>query len=813
MALKAVEYTFTGSTTPYTSYDSTKINLGKWIQQKTGTGVYDNFVGPFPLAFGRPLEQSTAIASNVLFVYDWSSSVSWIFMAENSVGVTRRIVLYKFDKTTQELSWRGFITLTYPTATFHTIKGMVVGYHKYTTGTVAVSGTAVTGSSTAWTTAGYAVGARIGFGSTDPTAITTWYHISAIGSNTSITLTENAGTISDGPFVIEELRVYTATTNATAANGGLFVAKGVNYDDFTTGGITIAAATTTDNLKAVYWLADAATVLNTISCGLAIDSTQSDSSHYLWVLNADTTTTARIYKYDGRAALSGLSSGKSTSAFVFRTGQSSATTGIIGSSNGANGIMVTAGHGPGSGEKSLYWTTASRIYRTVESAITNGGTSLLTDFMTETPTGTANTFPASGALQTISYDSVIDRFFVFNNTATSRQYVTAYSTTDPMTHVFLFSTYQVDSSLISPSCPQIPSMISSPFYPFASDGIVYLNRIGGSSTNSGLYILPIAHWDYADGGGTASKQQRLITASIDTTGCQKFYRVYVNHLQFTASQTSSVKSVLPNPNKVPTVLENPHIKNSVLGLQNEPFRIYYRTSGISDDSGSWTAIADTGILTSVTPASAIQFMFEFKSIGTTCLMQRIFSLSVVFEDESTDSHYQPSVNKSDPANKIFAWRFSKGFGGIVPTLIVRIYDDVSGSLIAADTTTSGSYGTFERSTDGTSWSAYNTTDKTNETTYIRYTVSGTINGVKARAVLQQYTNQSTGSGTPAGSLTKDIVFGSSAIGDQMNLLLETDIGSAQPLNNILTSGGSNQDALVDDLHQLPVPISNRRKVR
>jgi hypothetical protein len=793
MALKAVDHIFNGTTTPYTAYDSTKTNLGKHIIQNSGVNNLDDWAGPMPLAFARPFESSSAIAIGSPYVIDWSSTESWIFCAETGAGTTRRIVCYKYNKTTQDLKWNGFITLTYPTATNHTIRGLAVARHTYTTGTAATSGTAVTGASgAAWQTARIGAGCRIGFGSTDPTAITTWYHISAISTETSITLVENAGTISAGAYVIEELRVYTTTTNATAANGGLYVAKGISYDDFLIGGTNIAAATITDNLKAVYWLADAATVLNTVACGLAIDSTQSDTSHFLWVLNQDAGTTARIYKYNGRAALAGLVSGKSTSAFVFRTG-TAATTGTI-AATGQNGIIATAGHGPGSGAKSMYWVTAARIYRSLETSITNGGTGFLSDSLggaAEVPTGGTNTFAATTSLTQVLYDSIIDRFIVLN-LSNAQQYVTAYSssTTTPLDHVFLFNTFQLDSSLtMNNSIPPIPVINATQFAGWSSDGMYYALRTGGLTTTSHLFIWPLSvDWQYASGGGTAAKQQRLITPSLDTTGCQKFYRVCANHQNF--------------------------VGDSNLGLQNEPFRWYYRTSGISDDSGAWTLVSDTGDLTAITAASAIQFMFEFKGIGRTNLMQKMYNLSVIYEDDSTDSHYEPSIKNSDATSKIFAWRFSKAFGTTVPTLIVRIYDDVTDAIIAADTTASPSAGTFQKSTDdGGSWSSYDDTDKTNDITYIRYTVTGTVNGVKARAVLQQYGNQATGSGTPAGSLVKDITFGVNDVGDRRGLLLEVDVGTAQALSDINTTTNTGQDALVNELKQMPVPIANRRKVR
>jgi hypothetical protein len=791
MALRATEHIFNGATTPYTSYDSTKTNLGKHIVQNAGVSQLDDWAGPIPMAFARPFELSTAYAQAYPYVLDVTTTESWIFTAElSAAGATRRISCYKYNKSTAEIKWNGFITLTYPTATNHTIRGLAVARHTYSTGTVSASGTAVTGSGTAWQTNRYAVGARIGFGSTNPASITTWYHISAITNDTSITLTENAETVAGGTaFVIEELRIYTSTTNATTTNGGLFVAKGINYDDFTMGGVTIAAATTTDNTKAVYWLADAATVLNTVACGLAIDSTQSDTSHFLWIMNQDAATTARIYKYDGRAALAGLASGKSTSAFVFRTG-TQATTGTI-AATGQNGIIATAAHGPGSGAKSMYFVTGARLYRCVETSITNGGTTFLTDSLgasAEVPTGGTNTFAATTTLTQVLYDSVIDRFIVLNLSA-AQQYVTAYSssTTNALDHVFLFNTFQLDSSLADNTrIPPCPIITSQQFSGWSQDGIYYALRTGGGTTTSHLFAWPLgADWQYSAGQG-ASTQQRLITPELSTSGCVKFMRVSTNHQNV--------------------------VGDSNLGLQNEPFRIYYRTSGITDNSGSWTLATD-GVLTGVTAANSIQFMLDFKCIGRTCLTPKIYNLMVVYEDDSTDSHYQPSMKHSDPTNKRFAWRFAKGFGQTVPTLIVRIYDDVTDSIIAADTTASPSAGTFEKSTDnGGSWSAYNTTDKANEITYVRYTVSGTMNGVKARAVLQQYGNQATGSGTPAGSNVRDITFGTNDNADDVGMIVETDVGSANALSDVTVEASDNQ-ALVNELRQPPVPISNRRKVR
>jgi len=707
MAKRATEFSFTGLTTPYTSYDSTRTTLGKWIQQKTGALFSDKYVGPMPMSVARPMEQSTAIPGIYPHVIDVGNNLHWVFLADNATAaVTRRILCYTFNTATQAWSWRGFITKTYPSATNHTIRGLRVVRHLYTTGTVAVSGTAVTGTTTAWQTARFAVGARIGFGSTDPNAISTWYYISAIGSDTGITLSSSAGTISAGTaFVIEELRVYTATTNATAANGGLFVAKGVNFDDFTSVGTTFAAATTTDNIKAVFWLKDASTVLNTAAGGIGLGASPTNTNHDIYVINADSGTSLRIYKYNGRASLAGLASGASTSSFVYRTG-AQATTGTISQTNACRlGIL---NHGPGSGVSCLYTTTTTRIIRIPEASIVDASTTFIADTMVEIPPGGVNTIAATSALTSVEVSNAIDRLIVTAG-ASQRHYVTQYNTTSsPMDKVIFSDNKQIDQSAADSGIAPYPSTQSAGFSCWVEDGIGYFARIGTTAIINQIYAIPIsADWDFA-----SASNNRLISPSIATPGANKFSKVAVWRDRMLGSDN--------------------------LGLQPEPFKLYYRTSGITDNSGSWTAVQENGDISGVGGANNIQFMFEFKIIGITCLPSRIYGLMVSYEDNATDSHYQPSVANSSISAKRFAWRFSTAFGGTVPTLQIDLYDASSGALLLTDTTTASANGTFEKSTnDGGAWGAYNTTDKGNEATYIRYTPNSLGDNIKVRAVLLQ----------------------------------------------------------------------------
>jgi hypothetical protein len=130
-------------------------------------------------------------------------------------------------------------------------------------------------------------------------------------------------------------------------------------------------------------------------------------------------------------------------------------------------------------------------------------------------------------------------------------------------------------------------------------------------------------------------------------------------------------------------------------------------------------------------------MVEFRIIGLFGVPARLYGLVCTYEDASTDTHYQISVKNSNRTSKVFAWRFATAFGSTVPTLTVRLYNAVTGSLLLTDTTVTQASGTFEKTMDGTTWSVYNTTDKGNETTYIRYTPTVLGDNISVTAVLSQ----------------------------------------------------------------------------
>ena len=710
MAIKGIDFNFTGPTVSIANYDQTKTNLGTLIKQYTGFGDDDKYIGPIRVGVTRPAE-SPGILSGYPYAIKYSSTIDWVFLVEiTAAAATRRILLYEFNRDLSTFDYRGLITLTYPVVTGHSIRGINVVRELYTTGTISASGTSVTGLGTAWNTDRMSVGCRIGFGSNDPTQITTWYEISSIGSDTSITLTSSAGVISAGTsYVIEDMMVVTSTTNATLTNGGLFVAKGIRYELFTPSGTTISAAVSTDRIRAVYWLADAATVTNTTAAGLDVTPRSSWTDQRAYVLNV---TGAACYVYNIRAALT-LTSGRDNSTNIIRTGNQ-ALTGTL--SQNTNGIVRVANHGPGSGTASLYFVTTTRVYRSAISAITNGSITWQSDFMIENPPGSTTTFGATSVLTTIEYDTITDRFVILTTGSTgARSYIATYQTTSSQfEHIFLIDSRQLDQSSSNSNAQFHPSIVGSPFTATQVEGNFYLARVVGVATANQLYNIPLgAHRTYS--GNT---NQVLVTPKFDISDSVKLYNISIRFIN--------------------------ELGSDIFSIPTEPFDVYYRTTGISDNTGGWTLcygnqganIYLTGNLSSIS-ATEIQFQFRFKTIGNFCIPARITGLTLTYEDSTTDSHYTPSVNFSSISNRIFAYRQNILWSSTIPTLRIRLYNASSGALLLDDYTNINTFGTFEYSTDdGVNWNSWSTSaDSVGN--YIRYTATSLPSGVKIKALLTQ----------------------------------------------------------------------------
>ena len=702
----------TPSTLNYLSesaYDSTKWNLGKGLIYNAGATAVDKYIAPDFQAI-RPMEESTAFAVTQIFAYNLSASICYIFGVENltTAVAARRVHLWELNRKTGARSWKGFITMTLLTATAHTVRDFKVDVKNESTGTVSTVGTALTGSGTAFATNKVAIGARIGFGSTDPGSITTWYRISARASDTGLTLSTSPGNITAGTaYVIQEFRPIYVATNATTTNGGIHYGKGISIEDFTPAGTTIAVAVATDDQKAMYWLKDAAVQTNLVSAGAAAEfDTATPTSLIFYTLDLVSAGNYKVYKYNIRAALT-VATGASVSAWTLTTG-TQAVTGT-GSQN-ANLCIATTSHGLGSGIKSLYFVTTTRLYRAATANITSGNVAWQSDVIAEVPPGGTSTYAATGALSTVEYMPSIDAFIVGSTHATGNfSYVTQYVASGAQFQKNFGRDYKyLEQSLKDSDAPTIFSnQITVCSFTDAGANRIFCVKQGTTVSTNHIYVMAFgSDWDYA-----ATSSGRLISPEITTTNVAKYYRVFVNNIRY--------------------------IGDTQLGKPTEPFRVYARTANITTDATTgWTLIDETNDLSGFAGASSIQFAIEFRTIGETCMPSRVLGINISYEDTSTDSHYAVSVAKSSLASKQFAFWFKTAFGSTVPTLEINLYDADTGGLLLTDDSATPT-GTWEKTTDGTTWTAYNTTDRANATTWIRYTPASLADSIKVQAYLSQ----------------------------------------------------------------------------
>lgn len=788
----AVEHVFTG-TTELTSnpYDYTKTMIGSLMKQYTGALTTDKYVSIPPPILQNNLE-ATLQSFFMPHVYQWSANIFWIFSASNATAaVTRTVSLHEYNSTTHTITWKGFITMSGTTILgAKTVRGIRSFVTEHSTGTVSTAGssTTITGDTTAFQAEGIAVGARIGFGTTDPTAVSTWYEITAIASDTSLTINTAANLAASTPYVIEEIRIGLYCSNATLYNGGLHLIKGLNYGTFTSGGTTIIEAASTDNVRASYLLRDKAPQTFTIgvaspgvvSCaghgfvagdlvvfsttgalltgatanttfyvsatgltndafqfsatlggasvnasgtqsgthslhsgllnigmGLANDDYIDYTEDPIYCLNSDNATTVRLHKFNIRAALT-VSGGISTSAWVFKT-LGMTTVGTVQQVN--NGRVFTVSHGAASGVKSLWFVTSSRVYRANMADITSNSSNWISDYMLENPPGTITTNLATAAFLQVDYSSFLDRLLISTTLAGRHPvYVTTYDTSNPQFER-MFGQITNRTKLTTTAAGATDAFFNPAALTMWTEGgrLFAMPNIVTTGLNW-TAVLNIG----ADGYYATATEQRVITPRLATPNVSTFYRAYMQTGHYTGTYE--------------------------LGYNPEAVRMFYRTSGIDDDSGAWTEII-SGDLSGASPGSYIQFMLYFDILGELCVPNKVYSVACTYEDGSTDAqdnHYLSCADLSNKTTKTFAWKHSEAFGTSVPRLEIRLYNAITDGLLDTDDSTTQT-GTWEKTIDGgANWIAYNDTDKGNELTFIRFTPASIPDNVQVRALLTLY---------------------------------------------------------------------------
>lgn len=709
MIYKYTEHIFDKEIGSITSYDSNITLLGSLFTQESGTHESNCFVSPLRIGIARYEHIFYQSLPSAIY-YD--ETEDWIFQAELTAGVNRRISFWKYNKKTFEWSHRGVIK-TGVVGIIETVRGLRAVLDEYVSGSVSSNGSSLTiyGTDTQWQSSNLCSGNRIGFGSNTRTGIDRWYEIASIDSDSQITLSGDNVSLSSGtPYVIQDLRIVMSCFGGVSISGGIFVAKGLRPELFTPIETQIPSGGTTDNQTGVYWLKDAPTVSNTGACGCAIDVSKTDwNTHYVYVVNSITGPKTNLYKYNIRQNLNGTleSNGGSTASHVLTT----ATQEVQYAPNAyGNGIITSLNHGPEPLEPSLYYIANRGLQRINVKRIKNNA-NWTDDAMSFKPPGGTQTFYLDPRyINTVDDSGILDKLILMSTHAnSSRSLVSKYysdggKNADGIFEACTFMLHNNSGGV--DRLPKIYNPVNVSTYISIIQGMMYVNRTTTITTYQQMFAIPIG----ADWLSAEQTNQRIITPKLYTERCKEFQRVYVNNNQSMGTGVS----------EYPT----------------DPYRIYYRIHGIDNNTGKWIPVPVNGIFNDGVNSESIQFMLEFKTLGMFMNYPKIYSLGIAYVHDESDDNLLYSQTKSDPNTKEYVWWFKSAYGTIVPELEIKIYDQKTDAIIFIDSSASSLYGNWYKSIDsGATWNTYDDTDLTNTTTYLKYSATALYDNIQTTAIL------------------------------------------------------------------------------
>jgi hypothetical protein len=709
-----------GSTTAYTS---ASICTGSLIRRYVDDNDF-SYLKPLDITYNRMYDNlGYTLNAKYISAIEWSKDVDYIFLNHPGIvaqGTNMSMIMGKYTKSTNSFQNLGRILINplyAPGIPNRTAQSITAYLYRYSSGSVQVNGTGVTGSSTNWATNRIFQGSRIGFGTTSSADVTTWYDISTVPTNTNFELATAAVTnyTSSTPYVIEELKLFIPTLHSSLPVNGVVVVNGLNESTFTVAGTVVNSYTGSaqDRQRGFYRISDVGSgSLMQAPYVMELEPPTSPTSQNGYLLAANTAATQiQYFKFNMLYPVSQSNmiwTGSISESFQAKTDFYTPI-----ATPQLSLKIATTKHGPGSGSLSLYsigsgvyGTTAGRVYRTPVSSITSGSTSFIADSCLEVPPGSSETSTISG-FSTVEYSSVSDRFYLQGNTASPFNILTTaqYNTTaDQLERQVLINVNAVNKAT---STPQPASFIvngTRPNYTINGDMMYVVTGTGTLGTYV-VYNIPVG----ADYKSAKTSKQWVSFPVINTAGVQTYYNVHAK-------------------------VSN-HLGTDSLGYVPERVVLYYRTSNIGNDSGTWLDVPENGDMSQVAVGNEIQFALAWDVLGLKAVPNRVYGLVFTYEDGSQDTHYQPSVGESDITSNIFAWRQAQLWGSTIPELRIRLYNDDTSNLLTDDDTTSQSNGTFEYSTNnGSTWSAWNNTQDAIGN-YIRYTANSLPAATRIRALL------------------------------------------------------------------------------
>lgn len=669
------QYPKTVNTTGYNPYKLSIGNLIKLYTSESSTKNYLSALQPEPMFSSYTVSNYSAY---MIDTYKFSENITWIFYNDNRNSNSNAFSLFIHNRLLDEVYLKGGVFISRPSNFWD--DSFKVTVDNYTTGTVSGTGSTITGSGTFWIDEKISIGARIGIGSFEPEFITEWYEISAISSNTSITISQSLSkTIPvNTPYVIEEIRIiqFLNSTSNSALNG-IFVTKGLNFDAFDIQFFTIPMATTTDGIRATYILRDASSSTFTNLQTGCIANKIDNNTQYAYLFHAVSGTVGQVFRFNLRASYTGLSSGVSLSAFNFKTSQITLPESFLGR-DFRSSCMIKVKNGIGNDEPCFYFTSNQFAYRITESSIGSNVPFYFDRQLLNYPQGEYNLSSASFTMRGIDYDNLTDRFITstYQGPMAAKNRIFKYDPAAPNIEASLgFTneyTFYIDAADFSSRPYSAASFNNSSSWASAKDGLIYRTL-----SNHVLTLNLGADFLYAE-----ATNNYAITPIISCPYNTKFEKITLDIVDYFGEIDS--------------------------GIVNEPFRIYYRTTGILDNSGAWILINQTGDLSSVTPSDKIQFKIIFRTLGGSGWYAQIHSINVHYKKNL----YLTSELSFNNAKSIIASNIAH-FDQVCPLnkllpLTINIYNN--DSLALSQSSELKTYGLFESNLNN-SWNIAHFIDK------------------------------------------------------------------------------------------------------
>jgi hypothetical protein len=552
-----------------------------------------------------------------------------------------------------------------------------------------------------------------------------------------ITINASASTLSGSSYVIEDLRLF-----APKENLSIFMAQGISWDDFTIAGTAISSPSS-DFLglqKGAYSLRDFG-YTNTSSFNNSFYGGNVTPSCRVYTHNSE----KRLYFLGGSGRLLKLNylapniyatpAGAGIQTYYTNNQLYVSSISSPALSQFTSGVIDigTLQNGTASGVTSLF-TNSNQGY--VQYPLDDNTTMFqtpITYFMSEVPPGSTTTYPTVGNVSRIYHMPEIDRLISLNISSTAKSYILRFNTNlqqPTLTNTlysrdtynelaynnsfdmsFLVNGQQLQGSTANINSPKYPDTLGTGFYGSTCDGVLHLSRPLSTIQNN-LYAVPL--------------------------NCEAKYVDTTNNVFITPKYT------LPNVIAINGLFINQlkEYGSGVFSIPPEVIVIHYRTSGIDDNSGEWTEFTnvkdlnDNIICDGVLETITIQFRFSYKIAGNTCIPNRIYSFALSYEDDRTDSHYSPSVSKTNLNSRIFAWRQESLWNSNIPNLKIRLYNTSNNNIVFYDTVTNSNSGTWEYSTDGINWNPWSSSADAIGN-YIRYIADFIPSGIKLKVCLNQ----------------------------------------------------------------------------